>query len=208
MVHGYHLILPMYGFWLPNDPRGSWSEFVRRWELVRFGKSTLSVERRQMCELSASEIATHAAARNSLTFPAVSLTGIQAAGIGRGFAKKIGLSNFTVWACSILPDHTHLVIARHVYKVEQIANLLKGAATRQLCHENRHPLAEFIRPDGRIPPIWASHQWKVFLDSETAIDEAIYYVESNPEKEGKPKQKWEFVTPFAGLEKGGWVTYH
>lgn len=40
MIHGYHVIMPMYGFWLPNDPRGSWSEFVRKWELVRFGKST------------------------------------------------------------------------------------------------------------------------------------------------------------------------
>ena len=36
MVHGYHLILPMYGFWLPNDPRGSWSDYVRSWELARF----------------------------------------------------------------------------------------------------------------------------------------------------------------------------
>ena len=40
MIHGYHVILPMYGFWLPNDPRGSWSEFVRKWELTRFGDGT------------------------------------------------------------------------------------------------------------------------------------------------------------------------
>ena len=26
MVHGYHVILAAYGFWLPNDPRGSWSD--------------------------------------------------------------------------------------------------------------------------------------------------------------------------------------
>ena len=25
MIHGYHVIMGMYGFWLPNDPRGSWS---------------------------------------------------------------------------------------------------------------------------------------------------------------------------------------
>jgi len=28
MVIGFHVILTAYGFWLPNDPRGSWSEFV------------------------------------------------------------------------------------------------------------------------------------------------------------------------------------
>lgn len=28
MVEWYHLIMTAYGFWLPNDPRGSWSEFV------------------------------------------------------------------------------------------------------------------------------------------------------------------------------------
>jgi len=27
MVLAYRAILSMYGFWLPNDPRGSWSEF-------------------------------------------------------------------------------------------------------------------------------------------------------------------------------------
>lgn len=25
---GAHVIFGAYGFWLPNDPRGSWSEFV------------------------------------------------------------------------------------------------------------------------------------------------------------------------------------
>jgi hypothetical protein len=30
MVIGYHIILGAYGFWLPNDPRGSWSNEV--WE--------------------------------------------------------------------------------------------------------------------------------------------------------------------------------
>jgi len=28
MVRGYHVIFGMYGFWLPNDPRGSWSDYV------------------------------------------------------------------------------------------------------------------------------------------------------------------------------------
>ena len=42
-VLAYHLILTAYGFWLPNDPRGSWSDFVRAWELRRFGPAAVLV---------------------------------------------------------------------------------------------------------------------------------------------------------------------
>jgi hypothetical protein len=45
MIHAYHVILGTYGFWLPNDPRGSWSDFVGSWDLARFGKATKSLER-------------------------------------------------------------------------------------------------------------------------------------------------------------------
>ncbi len=208
MVHGYHLILPMYGFWLPNDPRGSWSEYVRRWEIARFGKATQSMERKEFDELTGDEIQRRQDAKQALKFPPVVLSGIQAAGIGRGFATKIAIANYTVWACSILPDHTHLVLARHSYNVETIANLLKGAATRELKQTALHPLKQYKTSSGKLPPMWAARQWKVFLDNESAIDEAIHYVESNPEKEEKPPQNWSFVTPFAGLSKGGQTTYN
>ena len=208
MVHAYHLILPMYGFWLPNDPRGSWSDFVRCWELARFGKSTLSIDRKTFDELTEDEVRSRDAAKKKLNFPAISLSGIQALGIGTGFATKIALSNYTVWACAILPEHTHLVVARHSYKVETIANMLKGSATRELKESNNHPLAKFKDAKGKTPPMWAARQWKAYLDNESAIDEAINYVEMNPEKEGKPRQTWSFVTPFTGLPKGGHVTYH
>jgi hypothetical protein len=56
--------------------------------------------------------------------------------------------------------------------------------------------------------MWASHEWKVYLDSEQSIKAAIHYVEENPVKEGKLKQCWSFVTPFAGLPGAGWTTYH
>jgi hypothetical protein len=48
----------------------------------------------------------------------------------------------------------------------------------------------------------------VFLDSEEALETAIRYVEDNPLKEGKRRQKWSFVKPFCGIDRGGWVTYH
>jgi REP element-mobilizing transposase RayT len=208
MIHGYHVVLPMYGFWLPNDPRGSWSDFVRKWELVRFGKATKQIERRELIELTDDEQRLRDEAKKALKYPAVSLNGLQALAIAKGFSTKAAKSNYTIWACSILPEHTHLVIARHTYKVEQIANLLKGAATTRLIEDRQHPLAAYAEPGDRPPRMWSAREWKVFLDSEEAIENAIRYVEENPEKEGKKRQCWSFVTPFAGIPKGGWTTYH
>jgi REP element-mobilizing transposase RayT len=204
MVHGYHVIFGAYGFWLPNDPRGSWSDFVGAWELWRFGPATKGLERK--LELSPIERTQLDAARRALKYPAVEFTGEQALAIGRGFAKAVTSSDFAIWACSILPFHVHLVIARHRYEVEQVVRLLKGQATKQLLEENVHPLIDYCKPDETVTP-WADRKWKVFLDSDESIENAIRYVEENPEKEGKPRQHWSFVQSYSGLDQG-WVTYH
>ena len=208
MIHGYHVILGAYCFWLPNDPRGSWSEFVGKWELVRFGRTSMSIERQDLETLSDAELAQREEARRALKYPPIQFTGAQARAIGNGFADACRHSSYTIWACSILPQHTHLVIARHTYKVERIVNRLKGASTRELCDAGLHPLARFAAERDRPPRMWAEHQWKVYLDSEEAIEDALHYVEQNPVREDKKPQKWTFVTRFAGLPKGGWVTYH
>jgi REP element-mobilizing transposase RayT len=198
----------MYGFWLPNDPRGSWSDFVRKWEIVQYGKQTRTMDRKSKSELTESEVQNQKASREALEYPSVSIDGRQALAIANGFAAQVRKSRYTIWACSILPEHTHLVIARHTYKVEQIVNLLKGASTSQIIEESRHPLSSFAKTEERPPRMWSARQWKVYLDSEESLEDAIRYVEQNPPKEGKPKQDWSFVTPFAGLPKSGWITYH
>jgi REP element-mobilizing transposase RayT len=174
--------------------------------LARFGRATRSIERRDIDPTQWA--AWRAAAIEALRFPPVQLTGPQARGVGGGFAVGACKSRLTIWACSILPEHVHLVIARHTYKVEQICNLLKGEATRQLKAESLHPQQRFQCGGRKLPSLWAEGQWKVYLDTEEAIEEAIRYVEENPIKEGKPPQKWPFVTPFAGLDRSGWITYH
>jgi REP element-mobilizing transposase RayT len=209
MVHAYHVIMPMYGFWLPNDPRGSWSDFIRKWELLRYGGPTHTLERRRTEHLSELELSVRKAACAELAYPPVSLDEHQIAGIARGFADKVKKCGYRIWACSILPEHTHLVVARHSYKVEVVANLLKGASTTALMNEGRHPLAAYAKP-GKCPPrMWAARQWKIYLDTIESVEEAVRYVEQNPVKEGRPRQIWPFVTPFPGRPSiGGHVTYH
>ncbi len=96
-----------------------------------------------------------------------------------------------VYACSILPNHVHMVIGRHHYKAETIVRLLKAEATTELINDARWPRAN------RSPPSpWARKCWKVFLNSDADIVNAIKYVEDNPLKEGKRPQRWSFVVPF------------
>jgi REP element-mobilizing transposase RayT len=192
MVLAYHVIFGAYGFWLPNDPRGSWSDFVGAWELFRFGPATKTDERRSVAN-APHDRKHRLAAKQSLQRPAVSFNGLQARAVGRGFATSAQKGGVTVRACSILPDHVHLVIARHTCDVEQIVKCFKGDATRALIAEKLHPFQTIA---GRPPHCWALGQWKVYLDSDEHIRRAIQYVEQNPLKEGLPAQRWSFVTPY------------
>src|SRR5262245_6080172 len=107
MIVGYHIIFGMYGFWLPNDPRGSWSDFVGSWDLFRFGPATKTTERRSVAHRS-HDRAPRLAAKEALKYHAVVLNGLQARAVGWGFADYFEKSAFPVWACAILPDHVHL----------------------------------------------------------------------------------------------------
>lgn len=206
MIHGFHLIWGTYGFWLPNDPRGSLSDCVHAWELVKFGHATKSVNR---VDIPPTEYANwRREARNALHYPPVTLTGRQALAAAIGFGRFVRKSGLVVWACSILPEHVHFVVARHNYPIEQVANLLKGAATRQLLEENLHPMQHLRKTHtDRLPSLWAENQWATYLDDEEAIENAIRYVEKNPIREGKPPQKWSFVQGFGGIDDA-WTTYH
>lgn len=57
MIHGYHVILRMYGVWLPNDPRGSWSDTVYQWELLQYGRPTHSIARKSLVQLKTTGLA-------------------------------------------------------------------------------------------------------------------------------------------------------
>lgn len=196
MILASHVIISCYGFWLPNEERGSWSEFVRRWELFReFGPATKvdthrSVARRPYDRDRKREM------QASLMFPVVRFTGLQARAVARGFALQIEKSGYAVYACAILEDHAHLVVGRHHYDVVQVVNLLKGAASRQLQVEGIHPMRDYPREDGSLPSPWAGKCWKVYLDDEEDVRRAICYTDDNPVKQRKRPQEWSFVAPF------------
>jgi REP element-mobilizing transposase RayT len=195
MVIASHVIIGMYGFWLPNDERGSWSDFVGSWELLRFGKATTVNVRHSLAKRPFDPLK-RATALAALKYPPVVLTGVQARAIARGFADYAGKAKLSILVCAILPQHVHLVLTRHRLHVEQLINQLKGAATRQLIEEHLHPLERHQGTMSRPPKAFARGQWKVFLDTASDVERSIGYVDGNPQREHLPLQRWWFVRPF------------
>jgi REP element-mobilizing transposase RayT len=193
MVIASHAIFTAYGFWLPNDPRGSWSDFVRNWEIAKFGKATKTDERRSVAHRS-HDRAQRLAAKEALRYPPVRFSGLQARAIARGFARAIKESGYRLFACSIMPDHVHFVSERHERSVERIVGHLKARATQQLVEEDLHPFNDIVGiKSGRFPSVWVRRAWKVFLDSHADVERCIRYVNNNPIKEGFKEQSWGFV---------------
>jgi len=190
MVLGYHIIFSTYGFWLPNDPRGSWSEFVGAWDLFRAAGKATKTDVRHSVASREHDRELRRAGKAALAKPPVKFNGVQARAVGRGFAEYVAKSGLPVWACSIMPDHVHLVTGPFRLPSENVVIQLKGAATKRLLEEKLHPF------DGEHK-CWAQGQWKVFLNDELAIRRAIRYVERNPVKDGLRPQQWTFVTPFS-----------
>jgi hypothetical protein len=196
VVLASHVIFTPYGFWLPNDPRGSWSDFVRSWELRVAGGSATKTDTRRSVAGVAHDRALRLRGEEVIAYPPVVFDGPQALAIAVGFKRMITKSSYVVYACSILPEHVPMVIARHRYRVESVVRLLKAEASSELADQGLHPLANLRLADGSLPSPWARGCWKVFLDTAAEIVRAIRYVDDNPLKEGKPRQRWSFVSPF------------
>jgi hypothetical protein len=101
MILGYHLILGARGNWLPNDPRGSGSDFVRARKIRRFGPAT-KVHTTRSVAGRPHDRALRQAAKDALKYPPVVFSGRQALAVANGFGKFVRKSGLIVWACSIL----------------------------------------------------------------------------------------------------------
>jgi REP element-mobilizing transposase RayT len=140
--------------------------------------------------------------KEHLKYPAVTLDQDQIESVAKGFAELVEKSAYQVHACSIMPQHVHLVLGRYRYQAETMARLLKAQASQRLREDGRHPMAQWPKEDGSLPKPWAESCWKVFLNSDEAVARAIKYVENNPIKDGKAAQQWPFVTPFSPASQG------
>ena len=187
MVIAHHLILTAYGWWLPNDPRGSTSRTVASDVIAELGE--LHQGRRRIQPPSATIREFYARAGGVLKFPLLEFTPPDIRAIADGFAEAVSRHRYTCYACAIMPDHVHLIIRKHRDKAEQmIENLqefgrlrLSGSALRAPDH-----------------PVWARSGWKVFLSHPDDVRRTIRYVRDNPLKRRMSPQQWGFITEYDG----------
>ena len=192
MVIASHVIISAYGFWLPNDPRGSWSDFVGSWELYKFGPATTVNDSRNYAK-DPHDVTLRRAAKNALKYPPVRFNESQRQAIASGFARACTEGHYVCFACCIGHDHAHLVIQRHQRDPETIAGHLKSHATRGLTHRGLHPLNGHIGKRGGLPTPWSEGAGRYSSTTTPNSNAAIRYVERHPQKEGLAIQDWEFV---------------
>ena len=137
-VLAYHLILTCYGFWLPNDPRGSNSNHVWADALKPFGPAAKTNPRRSVAHVP-HDRAMRLAAKQSLYFAPIRFDGIQARAVAKGFAEALHREHVECYACCVLPDHAHLVLSRPRTKVELFAVKLKTKSVHALLAAGVHP---------------------------------------------------------------------
>ena len=185
MVIAYHLIWTAYGWWLPNDPRGSTSHFIHSPVIFELGNLHYG---RKRVQPTSSEIRNfYDQASRRLKHPLLSFDPTRFHTIAQSFDDTIASQSYTCYACAILPDHVHILIRKHRDRAQtMIANFQDGSREQLRATGLREP----------CHPIWGGPGWKVFLDSPEDIQRTIPYIEKNPAKLGLPAQKWEFVRHY------------
>src|SRR5258708_36119811 len=185
MVVGYHLIWTAYGWWLPNDPRGSSSHEIRVERLEDLGD--LHYGRKRIQPPSRELRAFYERAGGLLKHPLLTFNEDDFPTIADGFRRVIEEQRYTCYACSIMPD-VHMIIRKHKHSGEAMIYNLQQRSKELLLVDQRRDVGH---------PVWGGPGWKVFLSVDD-IRRVIQYVEDNPIKIGLPVQRWDCVKQYDG----------
>ncbi len=186
LVIAHHLIWTAYGWWLPNDPRGSGSHIVRCVDLAELGD--LHHGRKPVQPRGAIVRDFQERAEDSLKHPRLAFDDSAVAQIAAAFAAVIAKERYTCYACAIMPDHVHVLIRKHKHQAESMMEKLKEKSRQSL-----------IDAALRAPThgVWSEGGgWRVFLDHPREARRVIRYIEKNPLEIGQPRQEWPFVKPY------------
>lgn len=182
-----HLVFHGYGHWLSNDPRGSGSTETRKDELkdlgdVHFGRKRTQPPRDELKRF-------YREAEPLLDHEVIWFGERMRTVIAEAFGAAAARHGYTLWACAVCSNHGHAVARTHRDRSEVIWQNLADAAR------------DAMRGAGLVPdnhPVWSHRPYKVFLHTPDEVIGRIDYVVKNPEKEGLPRQHWDFVRPYTG----------
>jgi len=188
LVIAYHLVWTAYGWWLPNDPRGSGSKTIDSDIIAELGELHHGRKRVQPPGGVVREFYERAA--KVLKHPLLKVDEAARQVVGDAFGDVIRREKYTCYACAVMPDHVHVLIRKHKHQAEEMADLLKTHSRLRLCESGHRP------PDH---PTWSGGcVWHVFLDHPDEVRRTIRYIERNPLPLGLPIHRWPFVTDYDG----------
>jgi REP element-mobilizing transposase RayT len=191
MIAGYHLIWTAYGWWLPNDPRGSTSHEVRCAAIAGLGELHYGRKKIQPAGRIVREF--FDAARSVLKHELLEFTEEDIRAIGGAFADVIRARSYTCYGCAIMPDHVHVLIRKHRDLAETMIGHLQDASRTAVIQLGRRK---------QNHPVWGGPGWKVYLNSLDDMERTVRYVRNNPPKMGLPAQMWPFVEKYDGWLPG------
>jgi len=191
MIAGYHLIWTAYGWWLPNDPRGSTSRDIRCAAVAGLGE--LHYGRKRIQPAGNVLRAFHEASRAVLKHALLTFDAAETAAIGAAFSEVIREHSYTCYGCAIVPDHVHMLIRKHRHKAEVMIEHLQEASRVAVLDVGRR-LADH--------PVWGGPGWKVFLDTRQDMRRVVAYIRNNPRNARLPEQHWPFVQDYDGWLPG------
>ena len=191
MVAGFHLVWTAYGWWLPNDPRGSSSHEIRVEPIANLGE--LHHGRKQHQPPGKEIRQFYDKARDVLKHPLLSFSDEEINLVGAAFEEVIQQRKYTCYGCAIMPDHVHILIRKHRDRGEAMVENLQNASR-----------AKLIEIGKRAPthPVWAGPGWKVFLFKPEDFLRVADYIWKNPIKANRPAQTWSFVKKYDGWMPG------
>jgi hypothetical protein len=143
MVIGHHLVWTAYGWWPPNDPRGSSSHEIRVQRIAELGEIHHG---RKPIQPPSSEIRRfYAKAHDLLTHDSLTFTDDEIAMLGGSFGQVIRDRGYTCYECAIMPEHVHLLIRRHRDPAETMIEAFQQASRECLIDAGRRALTH---------PVW------------------------------------------------------
>ncbi|MFQ5732695.1 MAG: transposase [Planctomycetaceae bacterium] len=187
IVIGYHLIWTAYGWWLPNDPRGSGSRAIASDRIADLGE--IHYGRREIQPAGAVVREFYEHAKDILSHPLLRFEPDEFADVADAFSDVIAEHRYTCYACAVMPDHVHLLIRKHKHTAEEMIENFQATSRASI-------IATGLREAGH--PVWTRGGWKVFQDHPDAMRRTIAYIERNPTKDGLSAQEWAFVTEYDG----------
>jgi hypothetical protein len=137
LIIGYHIMWTLYGWWLPNDPRGSTSRTIRN-DLfsdlgqLHFGRKTIQPAGRDLHDF-------YQQAESRLQYELLALSPNQFELVAAALGSAIEKSEYTCYACAIMPDHVHLLIRKDRDLAEVMIEKLQTLSRKRL---------EELRPEG------------------------------------------------------------